>query len=70
MLYIIYKHYKKLFIPQRFFTLHLNILNDSEFCKSVGRVSQICGLLYAIESIPYFTVNLQLVNNDLGFLEE
>ena len=49
---------------------YLNTLNDSEFLKSVGRVCQICGTLYTIESIPYFTVDLQLVINDLGFLKE
>ena len=44
--------------------MHLNILNDSEFLKSVG-----CGRLYKIESIPHFAVNLKLVNNDLEFLQ-
>ena len=53
-----------------FFILYLYILNDSEFIKSVGKVWQICRLLYTIESITYFTVDLQLVINDLGFLKE
>ena len=38
--------------------LHLNILKGSEFLKSVGSVCQICGPLFTIESIPYFTVDL------------
>ena len=50
--------------------MDLNILNDSEFLKSAERVTQICGPFYTIESIPYFTVDLQLVINDLGFLME
>ena len=58
------------FISQSFFTLHLNILNDSEFLKSVGRVCQNFGPLYTIESIPYFTADLELVINDLRFLRE
>ena len=58
------------FISHTFFILQLNILNDSEFLKFVGRVSQICGRYYTIELIPYFTVDLQLVINDLGFLKK
>ena len=50
--------------------LYLNILNDSEFLKSVGKVCKICGPLHTVESILYFTVDLQLVINDLGFLKE
>ena len=48
----------------------LNILNDSEFLKSVGKVCQIFGVLCTIESLPYFTVDLQLVINDLELLKE
>ena len=50
--------------------MDLNILNDSEFLKSAERVTQICGPFYTIESIPYFTADLQLAINDLGFLKE
>ena len=48
--------------------MDLNILNDSEFLKPVGRVCQFSGPSYTIESIPYFTVDLPLVINDLGIL--
>ena len=37
---------------------------------SGGRVCQICGPLYTIESIPYFTDDLLLVINYLGFVKE
>ena len=47
--------------------MDLNIFNGSEFLKSVWRACQICGPLYRSESIPYFTVDLQLIVNDLGF---
>lgn len=50
--------------------MDLNILNDSEFLKSVGRVCQFSGTSYTVESIPYFTVDLSLVINDLGILKE
>ena len=50
--------------------MHLNILKDSEFLKSVGRVWQIFELLYTIELIPYFTVDFQLVISNPGFPKE
>ena len=50
--------------------MHLNILKDSEFLKSVGRVWKIFELLYTIELIPYFTVDFQLVISNPGFPKE
>ena len=47
-----------------------NILNDSRFLKSRGIVFKICQSLYTSESMPYFTVDLQLVINKLGFLKK
>ena len=47
-----------------------NILNDSRFLKSGGIVFKICRSLYTSESMPYFTVDLQLVINKLGFLKK
>ena len=54
----------------QFISWRLNTLNKSEFLKCIGKVYQFYGFLYTIESIRYFTVDLQLVINVLGFLKK